>query len=98
MLISYRRVAAVDQEIGAGHEGGVLAGEVDRARGDLVRRAEPADKRVVRGARGLERVKVAQVARGLYRPRRQTVDADILSGMVERHRLGQLDQRALGGP
>src|SRR5262245_65964109 len=96
-IASNRGVAAVDQEIGAGHEGGLLAGEVHRARGDLVRRAETADKRVVRGARSVQRVEVAQVARGLHRSRRQAVDAYILSGMVERHRLGQLDQSALGG-
>src|SRR5262249_39112562 len=97
MSISNRGVAAVDQEIGAGHERRLLAGEVHRASGDLVRHAKTADKRVVRGARGVQCVEVAQVTRGLYRSRRQAVDAYILPGMVKRHRLGQLDQRALGG-
>src|SRR5262245_9485985 len=57
--VSNRGVAAVDQEIGAGHELRLVAGEVHRARGDLVRRAETADKRVVGGARGVQRVEVA---------------------------------------
>jgi hypothetical protein len=45
--VSNRGVAAVDQEIGAGDERRVLAGEIHRARGDLIGRAETAHKRVV---------------------------------------------------
>lgn len=54
-MVSNRSVAAVDQEIGASHEGRLVAGEVGCARGDLVRRAEMADERVMRGARGVQR-------------------------------------------
>jgi hypothetical protein len=39
-----RRGAAVDDEAGAGHEGVVVGREKDDAFGNVVRRAEPADR------------------------------------------------------
>jgi hypothetical protein len=39
-----RRRAAVDYEPGAGHKAGVVGGEKDDALGDVVGRAEPADR------------------------------------------------------
>ena len=38
------RQPAVDHEAGAGHEGGIVGGEKDDAFGDVVGRAEPADR------------------------------------------------------
>jgi hypothetical protein len=43
-LALLRRQPAIDDEPGPGHEGGIVGGEKDNAFGDVVGRAEPADR------------------------------------------------------
>src|SRR5207302_3993625 len=82
---SDRRIAAVDQQVAAGHEARRVAGEKDRGSGDLLRPAKPAGE--VLGADLLLRSGKGAVALqrplGLDRAGRQRIDPDILRGVVD---------------
>ncbi len=94
-----RVVAAVDQEVGAGHEARRVAGKKDRGLRDFLGLAEPLQQmlRAGRSSRGFHVAEALHQAIGLDRARRQRVHPDVLRGMVGRHRLGELDQCALAG-
>src|SRR6266446_725613 len=104
-----RRQPAVDDEAGAGHEGGIVGGEKDDAFGDVVGYAEPAD-RVVRQGEPARRLDIvgAEIAGaadeglvahiGLDYPRMDRVDPHpiALAGEFEGRRFGEQRDTALG--
>ena len=93
-----RVVAAVDQQVGAGHEARRVACKKDGGLGDLVRLAE-ALQQMLRAGRSPCRFHVAKALHqtiGLDRSRRKRIDPHVLRRVVGRHRLGKLDQCTLG--
>src|SRR5690242_13451583 len=75
-------VAAIDQQIGAGHEAAVLAQEEGGGRGDLLRPSDAPDG-VLRRKRPLRRFQAALAGdetMGPHRAGREGVDPDVLSG------------------
>src|SRR5205085_1819640 len=106
---SLRRDPAVDDEAGAGHEGGVVRSEKDDALSDVGDRAHAADRDACQRllARRLEVVGaeiagphrqhlVAHVGLGRARVHRVDADAVALAGEFERRRFGEQGDPALG--
>src|SRR5688572_43325 len=96
--VSDRRIAAVDEQVGAGHEARGVARKIEGRASDLLGLAETSD-RVLRHSLSAS-VRHAAVterdALGLDGARRQRVDTDVVARVVDGHHLGELDQRALG--
>src|SRR5688572_13625274 len=96
--VSDRRIAAVDQQVGAGHEARGVARKIEGGASDLLGLAETA-YRMLRDRLSASIRHAAVSERDTLRfdgTRRQRVDADVVAGMVHGHHLGKLDQRALG--
>src|SRR5215475_10645081 len=87
-------VAAIDQQIRAGHEAAVLAEEEGGGRGDLLRPADAADGVLgrKRTLRCFQAALAGDEAMCADRAGRERVDPDVLPGMVEGHDLGEIDQ------
>src|SRR5215813_10274702 len=83
-------IAAIDQQIGAGHEAAVLAEEEGGGRGDLLRPPDTADGmlRCKRPLRRLQAALAGDEAMGPDGAGREGIDPDVLPGMVEGHDLG----------
>jgi len=95
-IFSNRRVPAVDQEVGAGHEACAVGGEEQRGLRDFIGFAQ-AVKQMLR-AGGAARLVHAAVAMDhaarRHRAGRERVDPHVVAGVVDRHRLGELNDRA----
>jgi len=91
-----RCIAAIDEQIAAGDKARSVTREKYRCRRDLMRPAE-AGQQVLWAEPFPSRLEAAvpmQYPLRFNRSRGERVDADILCGMIDRHDLGKLDQRA----
>src|SRR6266850_2503530 len=92
-----RGVAAVDEQIAAGHERRGVAGQIEGGARDLLGQPEPAQQ--VLGPHVLSRVvhvlPATEHPPGLDGARRDRVGADVLRGVVGGEHLRELDQGAL---
>src|SRR3954462_11382446 len=80
------KIAAIEQKVCPGHEGGFVRRQEQRAGGDLVRASWPAEQ--ISGAPGavggLAALEAAQDACGVDPARRQRIGTDTVRGMIDR--------------
>src|SRR5271165_2043013 len=89
--------AAVDDDHLAGHERARGRGEKDGGAGDLIRLADPSQRR--RRRHRLQRVRVLPQGAGEVRAHeagRDAVDADVVTAELDREIAGELEVRGLG--
>src|SRR3989454_13498 len=97
VVSSAGREAAVDDQLGPGHERGVVARQEERHRRDLARPGDPTERDP-----GLELLadrlgEVRGLERRVHDPWVNDVAADLVLRELDRQRLGQRDERALRG-
>src|SRR2546427_1108576 len=97
VVSSAGREAAVDDQLGACHERGVVARQEERHRRELARPGDPTER-----DRGLALLadrlgEVRGLERRVHDPRVNDVAPDPVLGELDRQRLGQRDERALRG-
>src|SRR5271165_1084784 len=92
------RITTVDKEVAAGNKTCRVAGKKQRCRGDLLRAAEAAQQmlRAKRLPTYLKAAVALQCSLRLHASRRECVHPNVLSGMIDRHDFGELDQRSFG--
>src|SRR4029453_18742659 len=94
-----RGVAAIDEKVGSGHEGGFIAGEEKGSGCDLLRPTEPPQGVPGTAPIAFRRRQITEFPRhrlGGDTTRGERVHPDAVRRMIERHALGQHQERAFG--